>query len=195
MANYEATRYDFDAANLTGIQGVNTGLIVPWSDASLPSGFLECDGAAVSRTTYADLFAVVGTTYGVGDGSSTFNVPNLTDKVVLGRSPGKALASTGGANTVAGPGTVTGNIANHTLTIPELPAHTHPTPGNAAVTFGRNGLGAMASSVITGSPSNPLSSQSTGGGGGHTHNSSLAFAAGADSVLQPYLTIKYIIKT
>ena len=101
MANYEATRYNFDGGDLTGIQGVNTGLIVPWSDASLPTGFLECDGAAVSRSTYSVLFGVVGTTYGAGDGSSTFNLPNLADKLVLGRSPGKALASTGGANTVS----------------------------------------------------------------------------------------------
>ena len=44
MANYEATRYDFDGANLTDIQGLNTGLIIPWTDTSVPSGFLECDG-------------------------------------------------------------------------------------------------------------------------------------------------------
>ena len=80
MANYEATRYNFDGGDLTGIQGVNTGLIVPWSDASLPTGFLECDGAAVSRSTYSVLFGVVGTTYGAGDGSSTFNLPNLAWK-------------------------------------------------------------------------------------------------------------------
>ena len=61
MANYEDTRYDFDGANLTGIQGVNTGLIIPWGSASVPAGFLECDGTAVSRSTYAGLFAVVGT--------------------------------------------------------------------------------------------------------------------------------------
>jgi microcystin-dependent protein len=72
MANYEATRYDFDGANLTDIQGVNTGIIIPWTTASVPSGFLECTGVAVSRSTYSDLFAVVGTTYGVGDGSTTF---------------------------------------------------------------------------------------------------------------------------
>ena len=47
MANYEATKYDFSGANLTGIQGVNTGIIVPWSDAGIPTGFLECNGAAV----------------------------------------------------------------------------------------------------------------------------------------------------
>ena len=54
MANYEATRYDFDGANLTDIQGLNTGLIIPWTTASAPTGFLECNGSNVSRTTYAD---------------------------------------------------------------------------------------------------------------------------------------------
>ena len=44
MANYEATRYDFDGANLTGIEGVNTGIVVPWGSAAIPSGFLLCDG-------------------------------------------------------------------------------------------------------------------------------------------------------
>ena len=71
MANYEATKYDFSGSNLSGIQGVNTGIIVPWSNASVPSGFLECAGAAVSRTTYAALFAVIADTYGAGDGSTT----------------------------------------------------------------------------------------------------------------------------
>ena len=48
MANYEATRYDFDGASLTDIQGLNTGLIIPWTTASVPTGFLECDGSNVS---------------------------------------------------------------------------------------------------------------------------------------------------
>tara|TARA_R110000772_G_scaffold119682_1_gene225680 strand:+ start:899 stop:1486 length:588 start_codon:yes stop_codon:yes gene_type:complete len=195
MANYEATRYDFNGGSLTGIQGVNTGLIVPWSDGTVPSGFLECAGAAVSRSTYSDLFAVVGTTYGAGDGSSTFNLPNLQDNVVLGRSPGKALATTGGSNTVASAGNVSGTIGNTTLSTAQIAAHFHPHDTGAATIFGRNGLGGMVSSAITGSPGNPLSSQATGGGGGHTHGSSLALSGTASSVLQPYLTIKYIIKT
>ena len=181
MANYEATKYDFDGANLTGIEGVNTGLIVPWSVASLPTGFLECDGAAVSRTTYSTLFGVTGTTYGVGDGSSTFNLPDLADKVVLGRSPTKALAATGG---------------NTTLATPEIPSHSHPSPGNCAVTYGRNGSGGAASMAITGSPANPVTSQAAGGGGAHTHpGTGLTFSGAATSILQPYLTIKYVIKT
>ena len=77
MSNYEATKYDFDGGNLTGIEGIPTGTIVPWSDSSIPTGFLECNGAAVSRSTYADLFGIVGTTYGAGDGSSTFNLTKL----------------------------------------------------------------------------------------------------------------------
>ena len=115
MSNYEATRYDFDGANLTGIQGVNTGIIVPWSYASVPTGFLECNGANVSRSTYSDLFAVVGTTYGSGDGSSTFGLPDLQDNVAVGKSNNKALASTGGANTVTSTGNVGGSTANATL--------------------------------------------------------------------------------
>ena len=82
MSNYEATKYDFDGANLTGIEGTATGTIVEWSASSLPTGFLECAGAAVSRSTYSALFAIVGTTYGAGDGSSTFNLPNLADNVL-----------------------------------------------------------------------------------------------------------------
>ena len=100
MSNYEATRYDFTGANLTGIEGIPTATIVPWSSSSVPSGFLECDGSAVSRSTYSALFAIIGTTYGTGDGSSTFNLPNLSDKIALGKSNNKALASTGGAEQV-----------------------------------------------------------------------------------------------
>jgi microcystin-dependent protein len=120
MANYEATRYDFDGANLTGIEGTATGTILPWSTVTPPSGFLECDGTAVSRSTYAALFAVVGTTYGIGDGSTTFNVPNLADNVAVGKSNNKALGTTGGANTVTPTGNVAGSTANATLSTHNL---------------------------------------------------------------------------
>ena len=85
------------------------------SSASVPSGFLECNGAAVSRSTYSALFAIVGTTYGAGDGATTFNVPDLQDNVAVGKSGTKALASTGGANTVQSTGNVAGSTANATL--------------------------------------------------------------------------------
>jgi len=114
---------------------------VPWSSASVPTGFLECNGQAVSRSTYSALFAIVGTTYGAGDGSSTFLVPDLQDNVAVGKSNNKALASTGGANTVTSTGNVGGSTANATLSTAQLASHSHPggrwemlTSGNAMQT-------------------------------------------------------------
>jgi len=191
MSNYEATRYDFDGANLTGIEGIPTATIVPWSSASVPSGFLECNGAAVSRSTYAALFAIVGTTYGAGDGSTTFNVPDLQDNVAIGKSGTKALASTGGANTVTSTGNVGGSTANATLSTAQLASHSHP--------GGRGNPGNVPNQPVNhpfqtpGGPS--ANTGSTGSGQGHSHNMSATFSGDATSVVQPYLTVIYIIKT
>ena len=68
------------------------GAIKPWTKAAAPDGYLLCNGAAVSRSTYADLFAIVSTTYGAGDGSTTFNVPDLQDNVPVVKSGTKDLA-------------------------------------------------------------------------------------------------------
>ena len=188
MANYEATKYDFDGANLTGIEGTATGTILPWSAASLPSGFLECAGADVSRTTYSALFAIEGTTYGVGDGSTTFGLPNLADNVPVGKSPGKALASTGGANTVTvtPAGNVGGSTANATLSTAQLASHSHPGGGGGGRNANNPGQAVIAAST-----------GSAGSGQGHSHNMSATFSGTAvnPSVLQPYSTLFYIIKT
>ena len=190
MANYEATKYNFSGADLTGIEGIPTATIVPWSDSSVPTGFLECNGAAVSRSTYSALFAIIGTTYGAGDGASTFNVPDLQDNVAMGKSGTKALASTGGANTVASTGNVGGSTANATLSTAQLASHSHTTlaspfapeqPINGP-TMSRTNLG----NINTGS---------TGSGTGHQHNMSATFAGDSTSVVQPYITVIYIIKT
>ena len=125
MSNYEATKYDFDGQNLTDIQGLNTGLIIPWTDTSVPTGYLECNGAAVSRSTYADLFTIIGTTYGSGDGSTTFGLPDLQDDVVVGRSGTKTLASTGGANTVNQAGNISVNTGNRSLSTPTISSHNY----------------------------------------------------------------------
>ena len=77
------------------------GAIKPWTKTTAPSGYVLCDGAAISRTDYADLFAVISTTYGAGNGSTTFNVPDLQGKMPQGYESGNyAMAGTGGANTV-----------------------------------------------------------------------------------------------
>jgi microcystin-dependent protein len=189
MSNYEATKYDFDGANLTGIEGIPTATIVPWSDSSIPSGFLECNGQAVSQSTYADLFAIIGTTYG-DPGGGNFNVPDLQDNVPVGKSNNKSLASTGGANTVSvtATGNVGGSTANATLSTPQLASHSHPGGGAAGFGSPTNGNGRNF---------NPAGTGSSGGGGGHSHNMSANFSGDTanPSVLQPYLTIIYIIKT
>jgi microcystin-dependent protein len=64
------------------------GTILPFGASTAPDGFLACDGSAVSRATYADLFAVIGETWGVGDGSTTFNVPNLAGAFLRGTGTG-----------------------------------------------------------------------------------------------------------
>jgi len=188
MANYEATKYNFNGSDLTGIEGIPTATIVPWSSASVPTGFLECNGQAVSRSTYSALFAIVASTYGGGDGSSTFNVPNLADNVAVGKSNNKALASTGGANTVSSSGNVAGSTANASLSTSQLASHSHtissgspgPTPGRVTVS------GNLVANFAT---------ANTGSGTGHLHNMSANFSGSATSVVQPYLALIYIIKT
>ena len=187
MANYEATKYNFDGSDLTGIEGIPTATIVPWSSGSVPTGFLECNGANVSRSTYSALFAVIGTTYGTGDGSSTFGLPDLQDNVAVGKSGSKALASTGGANTVTSTGNVGGSTANATLSTAQLSSHNHLIVGQPfAGMGGALTQGAMGGGVYTGN---------RGDGGGHSHNMSANFTGDATSVIQPYLTLIYIIKT
>lgn len=68
-------------AKITGV--LPTGLILPYGGSTVPDGWLLCNGGAISRTTYADLFAVIGTKYGAGDGSTTFNLPNLMNVKLL----------------------------------------------------------------------------------------------------------------
>lgn len=96
------------------------GQVSLWAGgATLPSGWIKCDGSAISRTTYATLFAVIGTTYGVGDGASTFNVPDLRDRFAMGSGGSYAPGATGGSDGV-------------TLTVNQLPNHTHDVKSGAA---------------------------------------------------------------
>ena len=199
MANYEATKYNFSGADLTGIEGIPTATIVPWSSASVPTGFLECNGQAVSRSTYADLFAIVSTTYGAGDGSSTFLVPDLQDNVPVGKSNNKALASSGGANTVSSTGNVAGSTANATLSTAQLASHSHASNAYSSLypQNHQNGISPIANpnSRIVPNTFGQNFLQNTGSGSGHQHNMSANFAGDATSVVQPYLTIIYVIKT
>ena len=83
---------------------VQIGTIISYCiNDNIPYGYLICDGSVISRTTYATLFQLIGTTYGIGDGETTFNIPNLTDKFLQGNS-------VAGTNKSAGLPNITGSI-------------------------------------------------------------------------------------
>jgi microcystin-dependent protein len=142
------------------------GAILPYAGATAPSGFLLCDGSAVSRTEYAALFAVCGTTFGAGDGSTTFNVPDLRGRVPVGvdgsagrLSANDALGNTAGAET-------------HALSSAELAAHTHAVGtfavGNEAAHTHGTGTYAVGNEAAHTHGATGL----TISGGAHTHSAS-----------------------
>ena len=115
MALYKV---DSDTAELTKVSGGTLyadnpiGSILPYGGAVAPSGWFICQGQAISRTTYAELFAVIGTTFGSGNGSTTFNLPDLRNKAVMGAGTNGAL----GVSQSAQLPNITGKIDNKTGT-------------------------------------------------------------------------------
>jgi microcystin-dependent protein len=188
-----------------GISGntfVQTGVVVEYAGATIPDGYLACDGSAVSRTTFSALFQAIGTTWGDGDGTTTFNVPDRRNNFGIGASATYPLGSTGGASTVA---LAIGNLPahnhpvidphhNHALTDPN---HDHaeqytPTPGGAVTGMASlPGTGSGVSNVRTQSSSTgiTLASAATGITIGNT-GSGTAF-----SIIPPYAAMNYMIKT
>lgn len=180
------------------------GAITAYAGSSAPTGWLLCDGSAVSRTTYADLFAVVGTTYGVGNGATTFNLPNLKGRVPVGRDSGDtdfdALGETGGAKTV----TLTeAQLPSHThgdgtLSAASDGAHTHPiqTQGTASSADHNHAEAGVMTQAGTGFVA--ATPGATDSGGAHTHDvtgSTGATGSGqAHGNVQPYLVLNYIIR-
>jgi len=143
--------------------------------ASAPPGWLACDGSPVSRATYAALFSAIGTTYGAGDGSTTFNLPDFRDRFAVGGGTSYAPGATGGE-------------ATHVLAVGEMPSHAHNLTqlqftnsdgtGPYTPTPVRAGLNSSRWTDSVGSPS----ISSTGGGGAHENR-------------PPYLAVTFVIKT
>ena len=110
---------------LATTSSVPSGSIQMWSTATAPTGYILCNGVAISRTTYSTLYGVIGTTFGVGDGSTTFNVPNYQGVMPIGANGTYTLASTGGA-------------ASTTLSTANLPSHTHNFSGTSGTMNSNN---------------------------------------------------------
>lgn len=175
---------------------VPTGVILDYGGSSPPAGFLECDGSNVSRATYSDLFAVIGTTFGVGDGSTTFGLPDFRRRVAVGAG-GTGTSELG--NTVGS----TGGSETHTLSQAEMPSHTHlqdahqhsgTFQSHIGVSSGSGGLLLLGGTQrlptsaswanVAGSHRTPVATatnQNTGGGGAHNN-------------MQPSLVVTKIIK-
>lgn len=173
---------------------VFAGAISLWPLNTAPTGFLECNGAAVSRTTYATLFGVIGTTFGVGDGSTTFNVPDMRDRFPVGKGTTFAtIASTGGSvnhtHSVSISGTTNVSGATH--------KHGHSGAGNtgsASTGSSSGGSGTPTDLTRQGHSHNIPGFLSDANDTDHDHTvSGLGTTSGTSN--PPYIVIKYIIKT
>lgn len=149
----------------SGGSSIPPGVIMQYGAAVAPTGWLLCDGSAVSRTTNAALFAIIGTTYGIGDGSTTFNVPNFQDRGAIMASSSPALGQVGGESA-------------HTMTIGELVPHSH--------TFQLIGTANTSGGSIARSSNQAVNA---------TGNTDNAGGGAPFNVRDPYLVVMFIIKT
>jgi microcystin-dependent protein len=167
------------------------GVLAPYAGANAPAGWLLCGGQNISRTTFAGLFAVLGTTYGVGDGSTTFGVPDLRGRTVFGLDNMGGTAANRITNAISAiVGTTLGAVGGnqsmhaHTHTVTD-PGHTHATGFNWAVAGG----GSNAANATTGglTAQNGVSSATTG-------ISVQTAGTGASQNMPPAMMLNWIIK-
>lgn len=142
-------------------------------NVTIPKGYLLCDGSAISRATYANLFNVIGTTYGSGDGTTTFNLPNLTDKFIQG-------SNTAGTAKEAGLPNITGELKTDYIGL------------IAANASGKDSLQYLSADVSTNMPWGGSSNVSRGIYFNASYSNSIY--GNSDTVQPPALTMRYIIK-
>ena len=151
------------------------GTIIPYAGTTIPSNYMKCEGQELSRIEYDILFSAIGTTYGVGDGSTTFNLPNLKGRIITGIDSNDTDFDTLGE---------TGGEKTHTLTVDEIPSHAHEQLAVSNPNSGGPGIrGTYNEQEGTGMSRYPTNTQTGTTGGGEAHNN-----------LQPYIVLNYIIK-
>jgi len=199
--------------NVTGTTNIiPVGVIQMWPTTSAPSGFLLCAGAAVSRTTYSSLFGVIGTTFGAGDGSTTFNLPNYTNRMPYGTTIG-ATGGSADATLVSHSHTLNINTGgqsqshNHNGTTDGMNAnnpHNHGYPGHLNGGGGNpggdlNGLDDYGYRTYAQDINHGHTFTTNGASNDHYHNvngsTDSAGGSATNANLPPYLGINFIIKT
>jgi microcystin-dependent protein len=182
------------AAKLASDAVIPTGMVSPFAGTTAPSGYVLCDGTAYSRTNplYSALFALIGTTYGSGDGTFTFNVPNLKGRVPVGLDSSQTEFDTRGE---------TGGAKTHTLVWNEMPQHIHgiTDPGHvhqqnvtANADSGGTGTRLDYDADVTGATAYTQGINTQGASTGITINT--AGNSQAHNNLQPYMVLNYIVK-
>jgi len=159
---------------------VPTGCLIMWPSNTIPSDWKLCDGSALSRVTYATLFALLGTTFGAGDGSTTFNLPNYKNRMPYGADTVVVGATGGSADAI---------VVSHTHTTTVTDAgHTHPYSGPLTANAGAaTGSGGVTADLTTRTTSSAVT--------GITVANSTTGVSGTNANLPPYLGINFIIKT
>ncbi len=145
----------------------SAGDVKPWLGTSAPAGWLKCNGAAVSRSLYAALYNVIGTTYGAGDGSTTFNLPDFRGEFIRGLDDGRGVDASRALGSAQAESFAS---HNHTGTSDTHAGHSHGSPINNG-SGGTGGLGAyttgaaayFASTNTAGAHSHALTINNTGG--------------------------------
>lgn len=184
--------------------GVNTavpiGVVLPFASPTIPQGWLLCAGQSVSRSTYADLFTVIGTTYGPGDGSTTFDLPDLRGRAVAGRD--NMNGTTAGRLSTAHFGATglaigqSGGSEGQALTAAQLASHSHFVANTDSTTNTSPSLGA-AQTLTTSNIHSNLDPNYTLNGSATAATVGLSSSTGSGSAhnnVQPTMILNYIIK-
>lgn len=179
--------------------GFVAGDIKPWPGATLPDNWVACDGGQLDRTVYANLYAVLGTTWGAGNGTTSFNVPDLRGRMLIGAGQAgglsdRTLGQTGGVEDVV---LTVANLPSHTHAVTD-PGHTHTItdPGHAhtsLATSSTNTAGIVAGTAVAGNTGSAVT--------GITVDSAMTGLTIGDTgsgtsvgTMSPFVVINWIIK-